>query len=97
MYLERAKTLTDGLKKHLDVVSSYGISQDELSKLEETIREAEQFNEEIDRRRAELNVIVPKANKILAEIKITTNDLKRIVKPKIEQTRWMDYGIPDKR
>ena len=35
MYLNKAQTLIDGLKKNLNVVSDYGINQEDLRKLEQ--------------------------------------------------------------
>lgn len=97
MYLNKAQTLIDGLKKNLNVVSDYGINQEDLRKLEQAVQEAEKLNEDVDRRRAELNLVVLQANKKLAEIKVAMNDMKRIVKHRVDPLRWTDFGVLDKR
>lgn len=97
MYLDKARTLVNGLRKNLDVVKGYGIQEADLDKLEAAVREGEQYNETVDRKRAELNAIVPEANQKLAEIKGMTYDYKRIVKVKVNQVYWENFGITDKR
>ena len=54
MYLDKARSLTKGLRKHLVTVKNYGVSASDLSKLEAAILEGEKLNAEVDRRRAEL-------------------------------------------
>ncbi len=44
MYLNKAQTLIDGLKKNLNVVSDYGINQEDLRKLEQAVQEAGKLN-----------------------------------------------------
>lgn len=97
MYLNKAQTLVDGLKKNLNVVSDYGISHEDLQKLEQAVHEAGKLNEDVDRRRAELSLVVPKANEKLVEIKDTMNHMKRIVKRRVDPLRWTDFGVLDKR
>lgn len=97
MYLDKARTLVKGLKEHLETVKNYGISIDDLQKLEAAVNEGERLNAEVDRQRAELNKIVPNASHKLAEVRSLTFELKRLVKPRVDPSHWLDYGIPDKR
>lgn len=97
MYLDKARTLIKGLKEHLKTVKNYGISIDDLQKLEAAINEGERLNAEVDRQRAELNKIVPYASRKLAEVRNLTFELKRLVKSHVDPSHWLDYGIPDKR
>lgn len=97
MYLDKARTLIKGLKEHLETVKNYGVSMDDLVKLETAVNEGEKLNTEVDRRRAELNKILPDASRKLAEVRSMTSELKRLVKPRVEPSHWLDYGIPDKR
>lgn len=39
MYLDKARTLVKGLKEHLETVKNYGISIDDLQKLEAAVNE----------------------------------------------------------
>ena len=96
MYLYKARTLIKGLKEHLETVKNYGISIDDLQKLEAAVNEGERLNAEVDRQRAELNKIVPNASRKLAEVRSLTFELKRLVKPRVDLSHWLDYGIPDK-
>lgn len=97
MYLDKARTLTKGLREHLETVKNYGVSANDLSKLEAAILEGEKLNAEVDRRRAELNEIVPNANRKLIEIRNLTTYLKSLVKPRVDSSHWPEYGIADKR
>ena len=97
MHLDKARTLTKGLRKHLETVRNYGVSENDLSKLEAAIIEGEKLNAEVDRRRAELNEIVPDANHKLAEIRNLTSYLKSLVKHRVDSSHWPEYGIADKR
>ena len=87
MYLDKARSLTKGLRKHLVTVKNYGVSASDLSKL----------NAEVDRRRAELNEIIPNTNRKLAEIRNLTVYLKGLIKPRVDSSHWPEYGIADKR
>lgn len=97
MYLDKARTLAKGLRKHLETVKNYGVGMNDLVRLEAAISEGEKLNAEVDRRRAELNGIVPTANQKMAEIRSLTSDLKRLVKPRVDSNHWEEYGILDKR
>ena len=97
MYLDKARTLIKGLKEHAETVKEYGISTNDLQKLEAAVSEGEKLNAEVDRQRAELNKIVPNATRKMAEVRSLTSDLKRLVKPRVDPSHWLDYGIPDKR
>ena len=93
MYLDKARSLTKGLRKHLVTVKNYGVSASDLSKLEAAILEGEK----LDRRRAELNEIIPNTNRKLAEIRNLTVYLKGLIKPRVDSSHWPEYGIADKR
>lgn len=97
MYLDKARSLIKGLKEHLETVKDYGISKDDLQKLEAAVNEGEKLNAEVDRQRAVLNKIVPNASRKLAEVRAMTFELKRLVKHRVDPNHWLDYGIPDKR
>lgn len=97
MNLDKARTLTKGLRKHLETVKNYGVSENDLSKLEAAIIEGEKLNAEVDHRRAELNEIVPNANRKLAEVRNLTSYLKSLVKHRVDSSHWPEYGIADKR
>ena len=43
MYLDKARSLTKGLRKHLVTVKNYGVSASDLSKLEAAILEGEKL------------------------------------------------------
>ena len=59
MYLDKARSLTKGLRNHLVTVKNYGVSASDLSKLEAAILEGEKLNLVVDRRLADLNECLP--------------------------------------
>lgn len=97
MYLNKAHILIDGLKRNLNVVSEYGISPEELRDLENEVCEAEKMNEDVDRKRAELKVAIPRANEKLSQIKEVMSRMKRVVKHQTDPSQWTTFGILDKR
>lgn len=97
MNLDKARTLTKGLRKHLETVRNYGVSENDLSKLEAAIIEGEKLNAEVDRRRAKLNETVPNANRKPAEVRRLTSYLKGLVKHRVDSSHWPEYGIDGKR
>ena len=97
MHLDKTKSLISGFKANYNVVKEYGISQENLSELEDAVREAEKLNQEVEQKRAEVNAIVPVANKKLTEIKNITAGWKRMIKSKIDKEKWINFGIMDKR
>lgn len=95
--MNKAKMLVEGLKKNYEQVKNLGIHSEDLSKLEENIAEGEKLNEEVERLRAEISGVLSQAHQKLSEVKETTVILKRVVKQNYDMTRWLDFGIPDKR
>ena len=81
----------------METVKNYGVSESDLSKLESAILEGEKLNVEVDRRRAELNEIVPTANHKMAEIRNLTAYLKNLVKRRVDYSHWPEYCNYDKR
>lgn len=95
--MDKAKMLVGGLRKNYEQVKNLGIHSEDLATLEKNIAEGEKLNEEVERLRAEISGVLAQAHQKLSEVKETTVLLKRIVKQNYDMSRWMDFGVPDKR
>ena len=84
MYLDKARSLTKRIEKTFGNGEKLRSSASDLSKLEAAILEGEKLNAEVDRRRAELNEIIPNTNRKLAEIRNLTVYLKGLIKPRVD-------------
>lgn len=96
-YLTKAQMLVAGLRKNSELVKEKGIAPEDVSKLESLTAEGEVLNKEVERMRQETSVKVTEANQKLTEIKDLSLHFKRIVKQHFDNTRWIDFGVPDKR
>jgi DUF4097 and DUF4098 domain-containing protein YvlB len=100
VYLEqvqKAQKLAAGLKKNYDLVKGRGISREQISQMEEFAGEAFKMNQEIEELRTKISVKVVEANRKLNEIKINVHSAKQVIKQHFDQTKWVDFGILDKR
>ena len=86
----------EGLRKHLDE-NGGGVTNDEINGMEQSLRELEDANAEVERLREELTPKVKQMNEVLARVKRAYADKKKTLKGYYPQERWADYGISDKR
>ena len=96
LQIEKSRHLVEGLHKHLNGMGG-GITSDEIKSMEQSLKELEMANDEIDRLREELTPRVKHMNEVLARVKEAYIEKKRTLKGYYPQERWADYGIPDKR
>ncbi len=94
--IEKSRRLVEGLRKHLAGIGG-GVTNDEISSMEQWLKELETANAEVDRLREELAPKVKRMNEVLARVKGAYADKKKTLKGYYPQERWADYGIPDKR
>ena len=94
--IEKSRHLVEGLRKHLAGIGG-GVTNDEISSMEQWLKELETANAEVDRLREELAPKVKRMNEVLARVKGAYADKKKTLKGYYPQERWADYGIPDKR
>ena len=96
LHIEKSRYLVEGLRKHLNGMGG-GITNDEINSMEQSLKELESANAEVDRLREELTPKVKHMNEVLARVKAAYADKKKTLKGYYPQERWADYGIPDKR
>ncbi len=94
--IEKSRNLVEGLRKHLKGIGG-GVTNEEISAMEQAVRELEVANTEVERLREELSPKVKEMNSIMTRVKDAYADKKKTLKGYYPQERWADYGIPDKR
>lgn len=96
LQIEKSRHLIEGLRKHLSGMGG-GITSEEINSMEQSLKELESANAEVDRLREELTPKVKLMNEVLARVKKAYADKKKTLKGYYPQERWADFGIPDKR
>ena len=95
LQIEKSRHLVEGLRKHLSGIGG-GVTNEEIGQMEQSLRELESANADVDCLREELTPKVKHMNEVLARVKEAYAD-KNTLKGYYPQERWADYGIPDKR
>ena len=96
LQIEKSRHLIEGLRKHISGMGG-GVTSDEITSMEQSLKELETANAEIDRLREKLTPKVKHMNEVLARVKKAYAERKKTLKGYYPQERWADYGIPDKR
>ena len=94
--IEKSRNLIEGLRKHLNGIGG-SVTNDEIIGMEQAVRELEVINSEVERLRQEIAPKVKHMNEVMASVKASYIEKKRILKGYYPQERWAEYGIPDKR
>jgi hypothetical protein len=97
LQIEKSHNLIQGLRKHLSTGVGGGITSTEIEKMESELATLTEANEVCDRLRAELSQKVKHMNGILADVKRSYVDKKKVIKVNFLQEEWMKYGVQDKR
>lgn len=93
----KAKTLAEGMEKHLDELSARGVKQDTLDSLVKASEEAIRMSQEVDRLRMETSEKLHEANVALRDVKDKYNELRTIIKNNYPLEKWSTFGLMDKR
>ncbi len=94
--IEKSRHLVEGLRKHLKGIGG-GVTNEEISAMEQAVGELEAANAEVDRLRDELAPKVQQMSAVMARVKAAYAEKKKTLKGYYPQEQWADYGIPDKR
>ncbi len=94
--IEKSRNLIEGLRKHLKGIGG-GVTADEISNMEEAVKELTAANAEVDSLREALNPKVKHMNAVLTQVKEAYTEKKKTLKGYYPQERWAEFGVPDKR
>lgn len=97
LQIEKGRNLLEGLRKHVKEMGERGISNAEIDRMEQTLNELTNANDEVDRLREELQPKVKHMNEVLVAAKAAHAEAKKTLKGYYPQERWAEFGIPDKR
>jgi len=75
LQIEKSRNLVEGLRKHLNGIGG-GVTNDEIGQMEQSLKELEVANAEVDRLREELTPKVKQMNEVLARVKEAYADKK---------------------
>ena len=94
--IEKSLNLIEGLRKHLKGIGG-GVTNEEISAMDQAVKELVAVNKEVDRLREELAPKVKQMNTVMARVQEAYAEKKKTLKGYYPQDRWIDYGVPDKR
>ncbi len=95
--VEKVKSLVSGIRSHYDMVKGRGITEQQLSEMAQMANEAESLNAEVERLRLETSQKVKEANEKLQKMREMWLPVKNKVKASFDSTKWLMFGIQDKR
>lgn len=93
----KARAIVAGVRSNLSKMEPFGITADQLNRLEEALNEGERLNNEVEEMRAATSAKVKEANKVLVALKEQALEIKRTVKTNVDIMQWPDFGVQDKR
>jgi hypothetical protein len=95
--INNAKLMLSGMKKNPDRMSKRGLDGDFMTVYQTNYGEAQELDNEQESLKAKLKETTDKLDKKMTELNKQTSEAKKIVKIEIEQTRWKEFGINDKK
>lgn len=93
----KAKTLAEGMKKHLTELTVCGVKQESLELLIKACEDAIRMSQEVDRLRMEASEKIHEANVALCDVKEKYQELRIIIKNNYPLEQWYRFGLLDKR
>ena len=95
--LEKTKIIITGIKKNRRLGRNAGVTDLELSKMEEDCKRLEALSADLEKVQEEARVISEKTHEVLEGLKKKTKNAKRAIKTNYDQTWWIKFGITDKK
>jgi surfactin synthase thioesterase subunit len=95
--ITKTQLLVAGLKKNVELVKNKGIDEQFISRLEADCKIAAAYDEENDKLKEQLRAKTRLINSKIDEIKEQVANAKKVIKKDFDQTRWLNFGISDKR
>ena len=95
--VRKARMIADGIAKHLDELTAYGVNKDAIESLAASADDVAAKSTEVDELRKVVNEKAAIARAALLDLTDRMRDVKSVVKKNFDQSRWIDFGIEDKR
>lgn len=93
----KGKSLAAGMKKKLSELGKYGVTEQDLTAMENDADKAIEMIREVDRLREETSKKLQAANEQLYSVKERADKYRKIIKANYQQEEWEKFGLLDKR
>ena len=93
----KGKSLAADMKKKLFELGKYGVTEQDLTAMENDADKAIEMIREVDRLREETSKKLQAANEQLYSVKERADKYRKIIKANYQQEEWEKFGLLDKR
>ncbi|MCK9243963.1 MAG: hypothetical protein WC957_03235 [Candidatus Neomarinimicrobiota bacterium] len=91
------KLMATGLQANAEAIAKRGIDAEFTATLNTTVGNVERINAEQEALKASLKTKTAELDAELATLNKMYSEAKKVVKLAIDKTRWLEFGISDKR
>ena len=95
--IAKTQLLLTGLKKNAALLKNKGIDEQFIGKLENDSSLAATIDQEKDKLKAEVKTKTIQAYAKMREIQKQVLAAKKIIKSDFDKSKWLDFGIADKK
>lgn len=95
--LNNSKLMVTGLQANAEAVGKRGIDAEFTAALNTTVANLEQLNSEQETLKASLKTKTAELDAKLVTLNKMYSESRKVVKLAMDQTRWLEFGISDKR
>ncbi len=95
--VRKALTVAEGVRRNLEVLSQYGITEQQIDALVAVANDTGAKSAEVDELRKIVAEKASVARVSLDSLTVGLREIKQVIKRNFEQPKWIDFGIEDKR
>ena len=93
----KGKSLAAGMKQRIAELRKYGVTEADLTVMEQDADKAIEMIREVDRLREEVTRKLQEANEQLNSLRVRAAIYRKIIKQNYLQDQWAGFGLQDKR
>lgn len=97
LQIDKSNFLIEGLRRNIGELSRHGISESDLTSMDNTLKQLSDVSSECDAIREELSKKIQCMKGKLAQVKEQYAEKKGVIKSNYPQEVWVKYGVMDKR
>lgn len=95
--VRKALAVAEGVRRNLEVLSQYGITEQQVDALIAVANDTGAKSAEVDELRKIVAEKASVARVSLDNLTVGLREIKQVIKRNFEQPKWIDFGIEDKR
>ncbi|MBQ8773369.1 MAG: hypothetical protein IJZ17_02700 [Muribaculaceae bacterium] len=95
--VRKALAVAEGVRRNLEVLSQYGITEQQVDALIAVANDTGAKSAEVDELRKIVAEKASVARVSLDSLTVGLREIKQVIKRNFEQPKWIDFGIEDKR